>query len=119
VDAQALADAGDPSEAFYGFLAHVVEEGVAKRDLMVAVMGAGVEFEEAAAPVKEGLHEAIGLLLQRAQGAGAVRTDVTPTAVLSLIGATCQATAHTDSAPPCDLLRIVCDGLRVQGAPSA
>ena len=47
VDAQALADADDPAGAFFGFLAHVVEEGAAKRDLMVAVMGAGVEFEEA------------------------------------------------------------------------
>jgi AcrR family transcriptional regulator len=117
VDAQALADAGDPEGAFFDFLAHVVEEGAAKRDLMVAVMGAGVEFEEAAAPVKQGLHEAIGVLLERAQSAGAVRRDVTATAVLSLIGATCQATAHTDDAPVCDLLTIVCDGLRVQGAP--
>ena len=33
--------------AFFGFLEHVVEEGAAKRDLIVAVMGAGVEFEVA------------------------------------------------------------------------
>ena len=115
MDAQALADAEDPQAAFFGFLAHVVEEGAAKRDLMVAVMGAGVEFEEAAAAVKEGLHEAIGVLLQRAQAVGAVRPDVTPTAVLSLVGATCQATAHAGAAPACDLLTIVCDGLRAQG----
>jgi AcrR family transcriptional regulator len=115
VDAQALADAGDPEAAFFNFLDHVVQEAEAKRDLMVAVMGARVEFEEAAASVKEGLHEAIGVLLQRAQAVGAVRQDVTPNAVLSLIGATCQATAHVDSAPACDLLTIVCDGLRVQG----
>ena len=43
-----------------------------------------------------------------------MRPDVTPTAVLSLVGATCQATAHAGAAPPCDLLTIVCDGLRVQ-----
>jgi AcrR family transcriptional regulator len=119
LDAQALADADDPKTAFFDFLTHVVEEGVAKRDLMVAVMGAGVEFEEAAAPVKEGLHEAIGVLLQRAQAVGAVRPDVSPIAVLSLIGATCQATAHADAAPACDLLTIVCDGLRAQRAHSA
>ena len=46
LDARALADADDPKAAFFGFLTHVVEEGAAKRDLMVAVMGAGVEFEE-------------------------------------------------------------------------
>ena len=112
VDAEALADAQDAASAFFGFLAHVVEEGAAKRDLMVAVMGAGVEFEESAVEVKDGLRDAIGVLLQRAQDVGAVRPDVTPTAVVSLVGATCQATAHAGAAPACDLLTIVCDGLR-------
>jgi AcrR family transcriptional regulator len=118
LDAQALADADDPKAAFFDFLTHVVEEGEAKRDLMVAVMGAGLEHDEASVAVKEGLHEAIGVLLRRAQHVGAVRPDVTPDAVLALVGATCQATAHSTSAPACELLTIVCDGLRVQsGAP--
>jgi AcrR family transcriptional regulator len=119
VDAQALAGAEDPAAAFFGFLSHVVEESVAKRDLMVAVMGAGVEFEQAAAEVKEKLIESIGVLLQRAQDVGAVRQDVTPNAIMSLVGATCQATAHAGAAPPCELLNIVCDGLRAQGATQA
>jgi AcrR family transcriptional regulator len=119
VDAQALADAGDPQAAFFGFLEHVVEQSAAKRDLIVAVMGAGVEFEEAAAPVKDGLREAVGVLLERAQAAGGVRADATPTAVLSLVSATCMATSHADAAPACDLLSIVCDGLRVQSGSSA
>ncbi len=32
-DARALADAEDPAGAFYGFLTHVADESVAKRDL--------------------------------------------------------------------------------------
>jgi AcrR family transcriptional regulator len=118
VDAQELVDADDPKTAFFGFVAHAVEEGAAKRDLIVAVMGAGLEFEEASVAVKDGLREAIGVLLERAQAVGAVRPDVTPDAVLALIGATCQATAHADSVPARDLLNIVCDGLRVQAASS-
>jgi AcrR family transcriptional regulator len=114
VDAQALAESDDPAAAFFGFLEHVVEEGVAKRDLMEAVMGAGVEFEESAAEVKDGLRDAVGVLLHRAQAVGAVRPDVTPTAVVSLVGATCQATCHAGAPPACDLLTIVCDGLRPQ-----
>jgi AcrR family transcriptional regulator len=114
-DARGLANAEDPAGAFFGFLTHFVEEGVAKRDLMVAVMGAGVEFEEAAADVKDALRDAIGVLLERAQRAGAVRPDTTPTAVMSLMGATCQASAHAGAAPACDLLTIVCAGLRPQG----
>jgi AcrR family transcriptional regulator len=116
VDAQAQADAEDPAAAFFGFLAHIVEEGAAKRDLLAAVMGAGVEFELAAAEVKDGLRDAVGVLLQRAQSVGAVRPDVTAATVVSLVGATCQAAAHTDLTPACDLLGIVCDGLRPQGA---
>ena len=66
--------------------------------------------------MKEDLSDAIGVLLRRAQAVGAVRPDVTPDAVLALVGATCQATAHATAAPALDLLTIVCDGLRVQAA---
>ena len=82
---------------------------------LVAVMGAGVEFEASAASVKDGLREAIGVLLRRAQAVVAVRPDVTPDAVVALVGATCQASAHAGVTPACDLLAIVCDGLRPQG----
>ena len=116
LDAQALAESGDPAAAFFGFLEHIVEEGAAKRDLLVAVMGASVEFEVAAADVKEGLHDALGALLERAQSVGAVRPDVTALMVMSLVGATCQATAHAGAAPVGDLLAIICDGLRPQNS---
>ena len=118
-DARALADADDPAAAFFGFLAHFVEEGTLKRDLIVAVMGAGIEFEESAAETKESLRNAVGVLLERAQAVGAVRADVTPTAVVSLLGATCHAAAHTPAAPGCDLLAIVFDGLRPQQPPAS
>jgi AcrR family transcriptional regulator len=114
VDAEALADADDPKAAFFGFLTHFVEEGAAKRDLIVAVMGAGMEHDEFSEAVKQDLNDAIGVLLQRAQAVGAVRPDVRPDAVLALLGATCQATVHTATSPALDLLTIVCDGLRVQ-----
>jgi AcrR family transcriptional regulator len=112
LDAQALAEARDPAAAFFGFLEHVVEEGAAKRDLLVAVMGAGAEFDLAAADVKEDLRQAMETLLRRAQSAGAVRPDVTALMVMSLVGATCQAAAHASAAPAGDLLPIICDGLR-------
>jgi len=119
-DAGALADADDPAAAFFGFLAHIVEESALKRDLFIAVMGAGIEFEQTAAETKEGLRDAVGVLLERAQAVGAVRADVTPAAVVSLVGATCQASAHAPAIPAGDLLAIVCDGLRVQQpSPSA
>lgn len=112
LDARALAEAEDPAGAFFAFLEHVVEEGAAKRDLMVAVMGAGAEFEAAAADVKEELRDALDTLLRRAQAADAVRADVTAPTVMSLVGATCQAAEHASAAPAHDLLAIICDGLR-------
>ena len=115
LDARALAGAEDPAAAFFGFLGHIVEEGAAKRDLLVAVMGAGLEFDMAAAEVKDGLRTAVGVLLERAQSVGAVRPDVTADMVVALVGATCQASAHSGAAPACDMLAIVCDGLRPQG----
>jgi AcrR family transcriptional regulator len=118
-DARALADADDPKAAFFGFLTHFVEEGAAKRDLIVAVMGAGMEQDEFSEAVKGDLNDAIGVLLQRAQAVGAVRPDVQPDAVLALLGATCQASAHSVAAPALDLLTIVCDGLRAQGGSPA
>ncbi len=113
VDARALAAADDPAAAFFGFLAHVVEQAAFKRDLLVAVTGAGVAFEVAAAEVKDELRAAVDVLLARAQEAGAVRPDVTAAMVVTLVGATCQAAAH-DSCPGEDVFAIVCDGLRVQ-----
>ncbi len=112
LDARALAEAADPGAAFFGFLEQFVALGAAKRDLLVAVMGAGVEFEMAAADVKEGLHAAMDTLLRRAQAAGAVRPDVTALMVMSLVGATCQAATHASAAPASNLLAIICDGLR-------
>ncbi len=79
-------------------------------------MGAGLEFEVTSAEVKDGLREAVAVLLVRAQAAGAVRPDVTAGMVVSLVGATCQAAAHAVGTPAGDLLAIVCDGLRPQGA---
>ncbi|MGA8724550.1 MAG: TetR/AcrR family transcriptional regulator [Acidimicrobiales bacterium] len=116
LDARALAEVEDPAAAFFGFLEHIVEEGAAKRDLLVAVMGAGVEFEVAASEVKEELLEALDTLLRRAQSVGALRPDVTSTMVMSLVGATCQAAATKNAAPASDLLAIICDGLRPPSA---
>ena len=63
LDVQSQADAEDPAAAFFGFLNHIVEEVASKRDLLVAVMGAGLEFEQAASEVKDGLRQAVGVLL--------------------------------------------------------
>ena len=113
LDACELSEAEDPAAALFEFLAHVVDESAAKRDVISAVMGAGLGFEESAATVKEQLRSAVEVLLQRAQAVGGVRMDVTASMVMTLVGATCQAAAHHECSTV-GLLAIVCDGLRVQ-----
>jgi AcrR family transcriptional regulator len=113
-EARSRADAEDPGAAFFGFLDHMVTETSSKRDLILALVGAGVEFEVAAAEAKAELKAALGHLLERAQSAGAVRADVTEEVVMSLIGGTCMAADRPSHAAPTDMLGIICDGLRAQ-----
>jgi AcrR family transcriptional regulator len=119
-DARARRDSDDPGAAFFGFLQHLVEETALKRDLIQALLGAGVEIELAVAPSKRNLEAAVGELLAVAKRAGAVRGDVSCEVVLSLVGATCIAAEHPNmAAHPAELLAIICDGLRPpSGAPA-
>jgi AcrR family transcriptional regulator len=68
-DARRRGAGGDPGAAFFGFLGRMGEEAAAKRDLPDAIAVDGA--------VQQGLLEAFGELLHRAQLAGAVRADVT------------------------------------------
>jgi AcrR family transcriptional regulator len=112
-DARARVDSEDPGGAFFAFLGYLVQESALKRDLIQALVGAGVEIELAAAEMKQDLEAAVSELLEVAQRAGAVRPDVTSAVVLSLVGATCIAAGHPNPAAlPEDLLSIILDGLR-------
>ena len=102
-----------PGAAFFGFLQHLVQQASLKRDLINALSGAGVELEQMMAGVKQDMEDAVGALLTRAQEAGAVRKDVAPAVVMSLVGATCMAAdkSHLTAAPE-EMCGIICDGLR-------
>lgn len=82
-----LAEA-DPATALFDFFARVVEQAAAKRAVVELLAGHGVRVG-VADPVR-GLRDAIGVLLQRAQAAGAVRVQVRLDEVLALLTATAQ-----------------------------
>jgi AcrR family transcriptional regulator len=112
-DARSRVDSEDPGAAFFGFLEHLVEESTLKRDLIQALLGAGVQIEAEISEFKHNLEVAVGELLGLAQRAGAVRADVTSAVVLSLVGATCMAAEHANTAAVSgECLAIICDGLR-------
>jgi AcrR family transcriptional regulator len=84
----------DPGEAFDGFVLRVAEAYSRNRVMIDAMKRCEVS------PEVDGLVEAVGRLLRRAQDAGAVRRDVTAEDVLALV--------PTASTYP----KIVLDGLR-------
>ena len=118
LDAESRSEAHDSAAAFFGFLEHLVEECTAKRDLPVAMMDADVVYERAVTRVKEGLCVIVDALLRRAQSVGAVRPEVTALLVVTLVVGASEAAAHEGSAPACDLLVILCDGLRPRSSES-
>jgi AcrR family transcriptional regulator len=114
IDARQLVDADDPAEALFGFMARLVGEAVAKRDLADAMAGAGIDLKAAASGFKHQLEHAMGELLVRAQLAGSVRADVTMADLMGLVAGTCTATERygPDPCSPVRMLDVVCDGLR-------
>lgn len=108
-----IADA-DPAEAFFSFLSRLVEDGVAKKDLIDALVGAGADVTVSASQAKRDLRDAGAELLARAQEAGAVRTDVDATEVMLLASGTVFAIhgQSGDADVTRTMLNVLRDGLR-------
>jgi len=115
-EARDLAKAPDPAAAFFGFLARLVEEGSAKKDLVEALAATSSQLRDSIGDAKKELGAALGKLLARAQRAGAVRKDATVADVMALIhGPFAAMGPHgRDPAARMRIFGIVCDGLRTQ-----
>lgn len=113
-EARSLLEAGDPGGAFFGFFTRVVVEGVAKKDIVDALAGEGVEVDFAGSRAARNLGEAVAGLLERARRAGAVRKDVGAEDVMALLTGASLAIRHhgggTDAADR--VVAVVSDGLR-------
>src|SRR2546421_563336 len=104
-DARARADADDPGEAFFGFLARIAGEAAAKRDLPDAISVAG--------SLREDLFAALDLLLHRAQQAGAVRAGIaTPDLIGLLKGMFASLADSADTGLHERVFTVLADGLR-------
>jgi AcrR family transcriptional regulator len=111
--AESLLDAADPGEAFLGLFGHLVAHAAAKIAITEALLDAGGDRDGDAVRASDGLHQAVGALLQRAQQAGAVRGDVKLPEVYALLVGTSRAAARArlDAQAQARLLAIVFDGL--------
>jgi AcrR family transcriptional regulator len=104
-DARARADASDPEDAFFGFLARIAAESAAKRDLPDAISIAG--------SLREDLNAALDVLLRRAQQAEAVRADVRiPDLIVLLKGLLAGLADISDPARRDLVFAVLADGLR-------
>jgi AcrR family transcriptional regulator len=107
-------DAPDAAEAFFGFLGRMVGDGASKKDFMDALANTGIDLSKVFGPIKKELARVLGLLLERAQAAGAVREDVGVPEVMALMtGAFGSLERYGAGTRGRDrLLAIVLDGLR-------
>ncbi len=115
--ARELAGAEDPGEAFFGFLRHIVTESAAKIAFADAVAAAGIDVGALAADTGPRLRDALGVLLERAQRAAAVRADVEVPEVHALIVGISRAAELSgwDESVRDRTLAIAFDGLRPRG----
>ena len=111
--AEALLDATDPGSAFLDLFGELVADAATKIAIAEALLEAGGDGDGEAARASNGLRQAVGTLLLRAQRAGAVRADVElPEVYALLVGASrAAAHAHLDVEVKERMLAIVFDGL--------
>jgi AcrR family transcriptional regulator len=114
--AEALLDAADPGEAFFGFFRYLVADAPSKIGIAEALLDAGGD-DGAAVQASAGLRRAFGALLQRAQQAGVIRDDAELPELYALLAGVSRAAAlgHLDDQTRARMLTIVFDGLAPRG----
>jgi AcrR family transcriptional regulator len=110
-----LAEAEDPGEAFFTMFHRLVTSTKAGRDFVEAMTtSAGADLSTVSAQCGDSMLEAIGLVLTRAQRAGAVRTDLTAADVQGLMVGAHAIQQHSAGGQRAltTALKVICDGLR-------
>lgn len=117
VEAERLADAVDTDAAFLAFFHRWVELSATKHQFAGALSRSGTDVQEIGnthPDVGRKLHEAVGVLLTRAQHSGGVRRDVGASEVIALMVGASRAHEHVglDADQRARLLSVTIDGLR-------
>lgn len=113
-EAVVAADSADPGAAFFTFLAGWIEMSSAKNAYFEALTAAGVTVPKAKSEIGGRLLGALGVLLSRAQAAGAVREDLVPGELITIIIGVAKAAeyAGADAQLRDRAVTILFDGLR-------
>jgi AcrR family transcriptional regulator len=113
-EAAVAAEPVEPGSAFFTFLTSWIEMSSAKNAYFEALTAAGVTVPTAKADIGARLMSALGVLLSRAQEAGAVREDLTVGELIPVIIGVAKAAEYAGpDAPLRDrAVEILFDGLR-------
>ncbi|MBL7499750.1 helix-turn-helix transcriptional regulator [Frankia sp. CNm7] len=108
----ALASAGDPRTALFGFFTRLVAQAAARKTVVELLSRSGVEVQ-AAQPL-QALRAGIGELLTLGQRSAAIREDARIDEVMALLTSTCQGAlrAGWDDDLQRRTLAVIFDGLR-------
>jgi AcrR family transcriptional regulator len=113
--ARAQRRARDAGDALFEFLDRLVAEAGPKKDLIDALVGAGVDVHARLATTGGELRAEIRYLLARAQRQHAVRADVTTADLMALVSGlllALHAGGHRGGADPQRAFAVLRDGLR-------
>jgi AcrR family transcriptional regulator len=111
-EAKALGTSDDPTGALFVFMSRLAEEGLAKRDLIDALSGAGIDFKEISSDIRTEMEGAAELLLKRAQQAGTVRSDIEVADLFGLVMGACTMSNKESKCSQSRMMAVVCAGLR-------
>lgn len=113
IDAEMRLESDDPGDAFFKFLTSLGEEALAKRDLIDALSGAGIDFKEFSSGIRPRLEAVSETLLRRAQEAGEVRPDVEVADLFGLVMGCCEMANKESRCSQARMMSVVIDGLRL------
>lgn len=116
-EARELGDAEDVDTAFTTFFHRWIELSATKHQFATALAQSGTDVQEvrsAHPDVVQELHDAIAVLLARAQHAGSIRWDLTVSDVVALMVGASRAHEHIGPDPEqrAHVLSVAIDGLR-------
>jgi AcrR family transcriptional regulator len=111
-EATRLADSPEPADALFAFLQRMADEAGTKRNLVEAMLAAGGQFDERMDAAKQKVHAAAAVLLERAQGSGEVREDVTVDDLFGMVIGCAMTPPAAGMASSSRMVAVVCDGLR-------
>jgi AcrR family transcriptional regulator len=117
-EAAALATSDRPGDALFTFVRRLSDEASSKRNLVEALLGAGLQMDERLRDCKQEIERAAARLLVRAQRAGDVREDVTVDDLFGMVMGCALSPPSADPAAQTRMVSVLCAGLRPEAHPA-